>query len=227
MLKVDSYSVKGVRTGEVSLPKEFDTKPNGALISQAIRVYFDRAHMGFAKVKTRAEVDKTKKKLYKQKGTGGARHGPKSAPIFVGGGIAHGPKLVKRVLTLPSKMKKEALWISLGSKVGTKEVVVVDDLSKLTKTKDAKIFIDKIGGKKFTFVLAGDYAQAQKALRNIPEVTILPYRNLNVYHVFFGGKIVFDGKIFETGKVAKVVKVDKVKKEKESSKSSKSRKTTK
>jgi len=79
-----------------SLPKGFDLKKAEKLLVQIVRVFEDRTHFGLNKVKTRSEVNKTRKKLYKQKGTGGARHGAKSAHIFVGGGVAHGPKGEKR-----------------------------------------------------------------------------------------------------------------------------------
>ena len=91
MLKTKTYSLKGTKLKETSLPKEFGQKENLPLLAQAVRVYEERSHIGFAKTKTRAEVNRTTKKVYKQKGTGGARHGARSAPIYVGGGTAHGP----------------------------------------------------------------------------------------------------------------------------------------
>ena len=98
MSKVNAFSAKGIKQAEVSLPKQFAEKENLSLLSQAIHIYRDRAHIGLAKTKTRGEVARTTKKWYRQKGTGGARHGARSAPIFVGGGTAHGPKLARREL---------------------------------------------------------------------------------------------------------------------------------
>lgn len=69
----------------------FATKPNQALLAQAVQIYLARARQASAKVKTRSEVNRTKKKWFKQKGTGNARHGARTAGIFVGGGVAHGP----------------------------------------------------------------------------------------------------------------------------------------
>src|SRR3972149_8149295 len=140
-MKVSVYSAKGVKTGQMTLPKEFGEKPNMALLAQAIRVYEDGGHTGLSKTKTRAEVNRTTKKLYKQKGTGGARHGSRRAPIFVGGGVAHGPRPIKRVLTLPLKLRKLARAIAYTVKAKENEMVVVKDLGKLEKTKEASELI--------------------------------------------------------------------------------------
>jgi large subunit ribosomal protein L4 len=105
MLKVDLYSFEGKKKENATLPKEYDVKPNLILLSQAIHVFESREHLGLARTKTRSEVAISTKKIYRQKGTGGARHGAKSAPIFVGGGTAHGPKGVKRILRLSESQK--------------------------------------------------------------------------------------------------------------------------
>src|SRR3990170_7427665 len=126
MIKLTIYSAKGTRKGSTNLPKSFIEKENLALLSQAVRVYEDRKHPGLSKVKTRGEVTASTRKIYRQKGTGGARHGAISAPIFVGGGIAHGPKGVKRILSLPKKMRKKALISSLNWKLKDSELFVID-----------------------------------------------------------------------------------------------------
>src|SRR5258708_19285930 len=92
MLKVDRYSTKGIKGTAVTLPKEWEVKLVPKLLAQAIRVYDDRSHVGFAKTQGRGEVNRTTKKLYKQKGRGGARHGARSPPIFFRGGFTHHPK---------------------------------------------------------------------------------------------------------------------------------------
>ena len=104
-MKIQIYSSKGNKTGTMDFPKEYLVDANMNLIAQALHVYEDRGHKGTSKVKTRSQVNASRAKIYKQKGTGGARHGDKKAPIFVGGGIAHGPHGVKRELTLPKKLK--------------------------------------------------------------------------------------------------------------------------
>ena len=207
MLKVSEYSVKGDKVGQMVLPKEFDVKDNLLLLAQAMRVYTDKVHFGLAKAKTRAEVNRTKKKLYKQKGTGGARHGPKSAPIFVGGGVAHGPKLIRKILSLPDKMRKRALWQAISLKVKGSEIVVVDDLGILKKTKKAGELVKKIGGSKFTFVLANDNLSCGKVLGNLRDCKVVKFKDLTAYIIFYGGKIIIDKEIFASKKVTKVGKV--------------------
>src|SRR3990167_4620035 len=97
MPKADTYSSKGTKQEGVNLPKAlFGEKQNDKLLAQAIHVYRDRQHLGNSKVKTRGEVTATTRKWYRQKGTGRARHGAVSAPLFVGGGVAHGPKGINR-----------------------------------------------------------------------------------------------------------------------------------
>jgi len=202
MLKINIYSIKGTKLEALSLPKDFSEKINLTLLAQAIRVYEEKAHPGLAKAKTRAEVNRTKKKWYRQKGTGGARHGAKSAPIFVGGGAAHGPRPIRRELVLPEKMKRRALKVALSMKMERKEIMAIDGLSKINKTKDIQGFMKKLTKdfpeiKKFTFVLSEDSLEIKRALKNLENVSILSYRNLNAYTVFYGGMLVLDKEIFK------------------------------
>lgn len=207
-MKIAVYSIKGVKSGEMTLPKEFEEKINMSLLAQAVRVYDERAHTGLAKAKTRAEVNRTKKKLYKQKGTGGARHGSRRAPIFVGGGVAHGPRPIRRELTLPFKMKRKALAVSLSLKGKNGQVVSVSGLEKVKKTKEAQILTNKLlkelkGVKRLTFALSDTGLEANRVLRNIKNIFILPYKNLNAYNVYFGGGLVIDKAVFEKTPKAK------------------------
>lgn len=202
MLKAKTYSLKGTKLEETSLPKEFGEKENLPLLAQAVRVYEERSHIGFAKTKTRTEVNRTTKKIYKQKGTGGARHGARSAPIYVGGGTAHGPKPIRRVLTLPKKMTKLALSQALSSKLSQKQIFVIDGIEKLAKTNEARDFLTRIAkvegikSKKFTFILSEKNICAKRYLKNLDGIKIDIYRDLNVFNVLFGGTLVFDNEIF-------------------------------
>ena len=209
MLKAKTYSLKGTKLEDVSLPKEFGEKENLPLLAQAIRVYEERSHIGFAKTKTRSEVNRTTKKIYKQKGTGGARHGARSAPIYVGGGTAHGPKPIRRVLTLPKKMVKLALAQALSSKLSQKQIIVISGIDKLAKTKDVGEFIKKVSkaegikSKKFTFILSEKNIPAKRYLKNLEGIKIDIHRDLNVFNVLFGGTLVFDNDIFAKKAVKK------------------------
>lgn len=198
MLKVATYSVKGTKLEETTLPKSFEEKENLPLLAQAVRVYEERSHFGMAKTKTRAEINRTKKKWYKQKGTGGARHGAKSAPIFVGGGSAHGPKLERRELTLPFKMRLKALAVALSLKAKAKELVVLSGISEVKKTVDLKGLLTKvIEGKKFTVILSKENAEKERYFRNIKNVNILSYKDMNAFIVFRGGLVLIDKDAFK------------------------------
>lgn len=199
MLKVNSYSTKGTKLAAISLPKEFEVKPNLNLLAQAIHVYEDRQHPGHASTKTRGEINRTTKKWYKQKGTGGARHGARSAPIFVGGGISHGPQPVKRELTLSQGIKQKSLRVALSIRAKEGKIIIVSGLSGIKKTKEARALIDKVikdENKRVTFVLAGTDKDASKTFKNIKNSSVVPFKNLNAYEVFLGGTIIMDKDVF-------------------------------
>lgn len=210
MIKLNIYSSKGVKKGTTSLPKEFMVGENMKLLAQALRVYEDRRHPGLAKTKTRAEVDISKRKIYRQKGTGYARHGAKSAPIFVGGGIAHGPKGVKRVLQIPQKMAKMALRVAFLLKAKEGKLAFVDGLSGLKKTKEGVDLINKIRkscgdlrkDSKITFAISKKNWESVKALRNIENLETVAYESLNAYKVYFGGLLLVDREVFGADKPA-------------------------
>jgi large subunit ribosomal protein L4 len=200
MTKLDVFSVKGVKKEAVNMPKDFIEKENPALLAQAIRVYEGRSHQGLSKIKTRGEVVASKRKIYRQKGTGRARHGALSAPIFVGGGKAHGPKGIKRKLELPKKMRNKAKGVALGQKIKNGELLVIDGLSSLKKTKEAQKLIDKIlknlkKAGRVSFILSEKNFSAVRAIRNISNAAAISYHNLNAYQVFHGGILLLDKEV--------------------------------
>lgn len=200
MNKVDLYSAKGTKKTQINLPKEFSDKPNITLLAQAIRVYESNMHIGITRKKTRGEVKFSTRKIYRQKGTGGARHGAKSAPIFVGGGLAHGPKGKKRSLTLSKKMVKKALNTALSLKLKEKQLVVIEGITTLKKTSEGAKVLGKIfeNGKsvRFTLVLDNNNLAAKRIFRNIDYVKVISNKVLNAYDVYYGGFLVFDKDIF-------------------------------
>ncbi len=205
MLKIDAYSAKGTKlaTG-VTLPKEWEEAMNSALLSQAIRVYTDRAHFGLHRAQTRSDVNRTTKKVYKQKGTGGARHGARSAPIFVGGGVAHGPTGKATVLTLPTVMKRKATGIAMTEAVKNKKVIACE--MDFKKTNDTNKFIEKVMGKKnpkVLFVTKKENLKIHRNIRNIKNAKAISFMDLNAYEIFFGGNIVIDKSIFAKEKTKK------------------------
>jgi large subunit ribosomal protein L4 len=218
--------------------KKSGKKVNMKLLAQAIRVYEDRSHPGLSKAKTRGEVTMSTRKIYKQKGTGGARHGAKSAPIFVGGGVAHGPTGLKKILELPRKMAKGALMEAFKIKENTGMLFIENKIADVKKTKEAKALIDKLLGSKswktkVLVILDGEKLLAGRAFRNIENVKVVSVRALNVYEVYKVGAVAIDlgaasalelmGQkkeakkevkkvVAKTKKVVKAVKTEKVKK---------------
>lgn len=166
-----------------------ETKTNINLIAQAVHVYQDRSHPGLAKAKTRGEISRTTKKVYKQKHTGNARHGSKRAPIFVGGGVTHGPKGFKRELILPQGMRKGALEAALALKKEEK-LLTIADFTGVVKTKDALTRIPV--AKRVTVALIDTNKQAFRALRNVAHISVFYKKDLNARQVFLGGHLVME-----------------------------------
>ncbi len=188
-LTITVYSLKGVEAGTMALPKEvFDKKVNKELLAQATRVYLTNQRTLSGSTKSRGEVNLTKAKWFRQKGTGRARHGAQSAPIFVGGGVAFGPKPRKVILELPKKMKRAALLMALSAKLGDQGVLGVEGLDKSTgKTKEMNAFIGKIGEitkSKSTLIVTGEKMDnVVRSVRNIPGMSVLPAAQLNAFEV--------------------------------------------
>jgi len=149
-MKTTLLNIKGEKTGTVKLPKEiFGVAASPQLVAQAVRVYLTNQRKARAKVKDRSEVRGSRVKIWRQKGTGRARHGDRYAPIFVGGGVAHGPRGVLKRLTLSKKMKRKALYSVLSDKVRDKQIVVVDGFDKIKpKTKEMVGVLEKLLPKK-------------------------------------------------------------------------------
>lgn len=193
-LKIDVLDTAGKVVETVELPKEvFGAKINSVLMAQAVRVYLANQRLGTASTKTRSEVDGSTRKIYRQKGTGRARHGGVRAPIFVKGGIAHGPKPRDYSLSLSKSMRKAALFSALSAKVQAGEIAVMAGLSKLEKTAVmAKSLAYGGYSKKGTtlFVLPEHTEKVYKAARNLAGITVMPANQLNTYEVLKAKKIV-------------------------------------
>ncbi|MBI2020302.1 50S ribosomal protein L4 [Candidatus Daviesbacteria bacterium] len=188
-LSIPVYSLAGRASGKLSLPKEiFGQKVNKTLLAQALRVYMANVKGHFGSTKTRGEVRGSTAKIYRQKGTGRARHGAIRAPIFVGGGITFGPKPRKVRLDLPKKMKKAALVSALSSKIADKQAIGLTGIDKASgKTKEFVSLLDKVRGKGkniSSLIVTGDKTDnVVRAVRNIPGVDALPINLINTYEV--------------------------------------------
>jgi len=189
-MEVDIFSAKGEKKGKIGLPKEFTEKRSVLALSQALRVYESNLHSKPAKRRTRSEVELTKRKVYRQKGTGNARHGAKSAPIFVGGGLAHGPRGIKRTLKLPRATRHQALFSALNAKLEDKKLVFVEDLVGVKKTKEGETLIKKLlteaklPRQGVLLVLPSKVDDAGRGFKNLSGVKVLTKTGLNALEVF-------------------------------------------
>ena len=175
-------------------------------LAQALRIYEENTHPGLRNTKTRSEVNRTTKKVYKQKGTGGARHGSRRANLFVGGGVIFGPRPERRILNISDKLKIKARSMAFAYKLGKKEVVAVSGLSKIAKTKEPAGFLKKLGtelkAKRFTFVLSEGSVAVNKFIRNLKDANLVSYKDVNALDIYYGGTIILDEGIFKTKKLS-------------------------
>lgn len=175
------------------LPKEiFAIKAAPQLLSQAVRVHLANQRQGTQSALTRAEVSRTRKKLYKQKGTGGARHGDKKAPIFVGGGIAFAPKPRDYSQSFTKKMRQNSIYAALSSKLQDGSLLIVSDMDKIAgKTKEvAKFLATMEGNSRNLLIITDEYREnIFRASRNIPGVIILPANQVNTYEILKADKV--------------------------------------
>jgi len=195
MPKTTLWQIDGQEDGQIELPKEiFAAKINPPLMAQAVRVYLSNQRKAHPKVKTRGEVKRTKAKWFRQKGTGRARHGARSAPIFVGGGVAHGPKGVENYhLKLSKKMKKAALFSALSSKLKAKEIIVVQGLGKIKpRTKEMVVVLKNLKAeKKALLILPKVLENVIRSGRNLKEVKLVQADSLNTYRILNSQQLIF------------------------------------
>jgi large subunit ribosomal protein L4 len=170
----------------------FGAELNPTLIAQAIRVYQANQRQATAKTKTRGEINRTKKKWFKQKGTGNARHGARTPSIFVGGGVAHGPHGNQNFsLKMSQSMRKAALASALTAQLAN--IHVTADLSALDgKTSSAQKLLAKMvpAAQHILVVLADNNEMTLRSLRNLENVLITQASRLTTYEVAFADAIV-------------------------------------
>jgi large subunit ribosomal protein L4 len=193
-MKVDVKNLKGEKTEEIELRDDvFAIEPNATVLHQYIRVYENNQRQGTSSTKTRSEVSGGGTKPWRQKGTGRARHGSIRSPIWVGGGVAHGPKPKSWRLSIPKKMKELALKSALSSRMKDGNILIIDDIKmKEPKTKDVAQALKKlkIDGK-MTVVWFGECENFVKSAKNLPEVALVNAGSLGAYDVVKTPTIVF------------------------------------
>ena len=157
----------------------------GDILQRMVRYQLAKRQAGTHKTKSRSEVKRTTKKYIRQKGSGGARHGSRNAPIFVGGGVAHGPRVRDHSHDLPKKVRALALKHALSSKAKDEAIIILEDVSlKDAKTKALREQLSGLGIEN-ALVIGGAELDENfaRAAKNIPNLDVLPYAGLNVYDV--------------------------------------------
>ena len=166
----------------------FSIEIKPSLIAQAIHVYQTNSHRGVSKTKTRGEINATKRKVYKQKGTGNARHGAKSAPIYVGGGVAFGPTGLKSVpKSLNQKMKVQALIGVLSLYQKENRLVLINSAS--IKDSSTKSALKVLGTDQASFVFFSETQGVLQAVSNLSNISILSARRLNAFNTATSPKV--------------------------------------
>lgn len=192
-MKLEITTLEGGKAGSVELSDAiYGLEPRADILARMVRYQLAKRRAGTHKTKGRSEVNRSRKKIYKQKGTGGARHGAASAPQFRGGGKAFGPVVRDHAHDLPKKVRAMALLHALSSKARTSGIIIVDD-AKMTepKTKALKEHFAKLGLSS-ALVIGGAEIDVNFGLaaRSIPNVDVLPVQGINVYDILRREKLV-------------------------------------
>ena len=195
-MQVDILYIQGAKTGRtIELPEEiFGVEPNTHVVYLAVKQYLAAQRQGTHKVKTRAEVHGSSKKLHKQKGTGGARKGNLRSPIYKGGGTIFGPKPHLYDFKLNRKVKDLAKISALSSKAKENAIVVVEDVTMdAPKTKQFVGILKslQLSGKKTLFVTPENNENVYLSLRNIPKVQGTLLSDINTYDIVNANVLVF------------------------------------
>lgn len=170
----------------------FEEEVNTGLMHQAYVRQMANARQGNAKAKSRSEVRGSTAKIYRQKGTGRARHGARTAPIFVGGGVAHPPRPRKYTKNMPKKMRRKAIRCALSGLLRDEQLVFVDELVFDTpKTKQMKQVLETITGSEKTLVVLGSKNDnVSRSVHNLPEAHIILANYLNIRDLLKYDKVV-------------------------------------
>ncbi len=191
-MKANVTTLDAKAAGSVELSDTiFGLEPRTDLIHRMIRYQLMKRMAGTQHSQDRSEVTVTGKKFVKQKGSGGARHGDRSAPQFRGGGKAHGPKPRSHAIDMPKKVRALALRHALSAKAKAGEIVVIDSATSNGKTAS---LLQQFAQLEFTnaLIIGGAEIEANfsRAARNIPHIDVLPVQGLNVYDILRRKKLV-------------------------------------
>ena len=184
-MKLKVLNLDAKSAGEIELKDEiFGLEPRTDLIQRVIVWQLAKRRAGTHKTKTRGEVNRTTKKFYRQKGTGSARHGARSAPLFVGGGKAMAPVVRSHEFDLPKKVRAAGLCHALSSKAKDSKLVVLDSASvDQVKTNALAKRLNKLGAADMLIVDGEFDKNFAMSARNLANVALVPVAGLNVYDI--------------------------------------------
>ena len=192
-MKLNVTTLEGKDAGSIELSDAiFGLDPRADIIQRCVNWQLAKRQSGNHKAKGRAEIWRTGKKMYKQKGTGGARHGSARVPQFRGGGRAFGPVVRSHAFDLPKKVRALALKHALSAKAKSASIIIIDEL-KLTEAK-TKALIANFATLGLSNALVIGGAELDKnfklAATNIPNIDVLPIQGINVYDILRRGTLV-------------------------------------
>lgn len=194
MPTIPLYSAAGEATGDIEVPAAwFEAPPNEALVHQVIVGYLASRRAGAASTKTRAAVRGSGRKPWRQKGTGRARTGDRSNPLWRHGGIIHGPHPRGHQHRTPKKMRRAALRCALTSKREAGEVLALEEVAlPAARTREIAAVMDRLGlDGKVIWVLSQRDPVLEVSVRNLPGVSIALVNELNAYSVLDASRLVF------------------------------------
>jgi len=194
-MKLKVINIDGKRVSDIDISdKIFSLKPNKYLIQSLIDWHMNHFKARTAKTKQRSEIKGSTAKIYAQKGTGGARHSSRKAPIFVGGGVAHGPKgEVYKINKINKKVRKIGLFHVLSQKNKINSLFVIEDFkNEIKKTKVFNNFLEKYKLKN-SLIISDKNSKSKiiKSARNIPNIKIIDQEGANAYDVLKYKNVVF------------------------------------
>ena len=183
-------TLEGKAAGKVNLSETvFGLEPRQDILQRMVRWQLARKQQGTHKTKGRSEINRTGAKMFRQKGTGRARHSSARAPQFRGGGKAHGPVVRSHEHGLTKKVRALALRHALSAKLRDEDLIIVDEIAtKEAKTKALSGSLEKLGLSNALFIGGAELDDNFKlAARNIPNIDVLPVQGINVYDILRRG----------------------------------------
>jgi large subunit ribosomal protein L4 len=194
-MKIEKLNLDGKKDSIEVLDKIFSAKINNKLVSNVLYKTNANYKGRHAKTKQQNEVAGPTSKIYAQKGTGGARHASRKAPIFVGGGVAHGPKgeLAYKTRKLNKSEKKQSIASLISEKIKSKNLLVFNDFSsEIKKTKEMNMIIKKFEITNSIIILdKTSKEKIEKSLRNIPNVKVTDINHFSAFDIIKFKKVVF------------------------------------